>query len=99
MDFFDMIVLLIIFSGFMGVICLAVGGVLSAVRRAPLPSIVLLIIGSVLSLYSGFYIIGADLIGGIVLAVILLYDILFAIRNIRTIRRRPGYAAEPDKQV
>ena len=74
-----MVVLLILFSGFAGVVCFAVGGVLSAIKRAPAPSLVLLILGTALAVWSGFYIIGTGFAGITVLAVILLFDILFAI--------------------
>ena len=83
-----MVVLLILFSGFVGVICFAVGGVLSAIKRAPAPSLVLLILGTALAVWSGFYIIGTGIAGITVLAVILLFDIIFAIRDIRTLKHR-----------
>ena len=99
MDFFEIVILAIIFFGFVGIACLAVGGMLSILRKAPAPSLVLLILGTALAVYSGFYIIGTSFAGWIALAVILLYDAPLVIRDIRALKYRTRYAKQQNEQV
>ena len=99
MDIFEIMILLIIFSGFIGIACLAVGGMLSILRKAPAPSLVLLVLGTALAIYSGFYIIGTSFVFGIGLGAVLIYDILFAVRDIRTLKYRTRYARQQNEQA
>ena len=92
-------ILLIIFGGFIGIVCLAAGGMLSILRKAPAPSLVPLILGTALAVYSSFYIIGTSFAGWIALAVILLYDAPLVIRDIRALKYRTRYAKQQNEQV